>query len=230
MVAPHSGHTATLLKTGEVLIAGFGNGNAELFDPNTLTFTQTGSMHEARVLHTATLLNDGRVLIAGGIQGLPPSTTVLSEAELYDPNTGTFMPTNHGMNAARQLHTASLLTDGTVLITGGLADNASAALATAEIFDPANQTFTATTGVMNSPRYIHAAAVLDDGTVLICGGGDGIGAVSSAEVYDPAAKMFSAIGDMTRIRANHTATKLQNGRVLVTGGNNSAPATAELYQ
>lgn len=230
MIAPHSGHTATLLKTGKVLIAGFGNGIAELFDPNTGLFTQTGSMTEARVLHTATLLNDGKVLITGGIQGTPPTTTVLAEAELYDPNTGTFVTTMHAMNAVRQLHTASLLGDGTVLITGGLADNANAALATAEIFDSTNQTFTTTNGTMTSARYIHAAVVLDDGTVLVCGGGDGVGAVSSAEVYDPAKKTFSVTGGMTTIRANHTATKLGDGKVLVTGGNNSTPAVAELYQ
>lgn len=230
MVAPHSAHTATLLKTGKVLITGYGNTNAELFDPNTGLFTPTGSLSEGRVFHTATLLNDGKVLITGGIQGLPPNTTVLSEAELYDPNTGTFTTTMHAMNAPRQLHTASLLGDGTVLITGGLADDAAAALATAEIFDPSNQTFTVTTGPMATARYIHTATVLEDGTVLVCGGGDGVGAVSSAEVYDPAAKTFSATGAMTTIRANHAATKLANGRVLVTGGNNSTPAVAELYQ
>jgi len=228
MVAPHSGHTATLLKTGKVLIAGLGNGIAELFDPNTGVFTQTGSMVEARSLHTATLLNDGKVLIAGGINGLPPNTNVLSEAELYDPNWGTFTPTIHSMTAARQWHTASLLGDGTVLIAGGLADNATAAIATAEVFDPANETFTVTKGTMTSPRYFHAATVLPDGTVLVCGGGSGTATLSSAEVYDPAAGNFSITGTMTTPRAHHAATKLGNGKVLVTGG--TTTVSAELYQ
>jgi putative Ig domain-containing protein/galactose oxidase-like protein len=232
MIAVHASHTATLLNTGKVLVAGWGNAVAELFDPSTGTFTQTGSMVQARVDHTATLLNSGKVLITGGIQGAPPNTTVLAEAELYDPSAGSFLPTVGSMSSPRHLHTGSLLSDGTVLVAGGL-DNAGKALATAEVFDPTTQNFTAAKGSMGSARYFHTATVLTDKTVLLVGGNDGAKALATAEVYDPAAGTFSPTGSLGTARQSHAATILGNGTVIVAGGMNSgasALASAELYQ
>lgn len=233
MIAVHASHTATLLNTGKVLVAGWGNAIAELFDPSTETFAQTGSMVQPRVDHTATLLNSGKVLITGGIQGASPNTTVLAEAELYDPSTGSFLSTVGGsMSSARHLHSASLLSDGTVLVAGGL-DNTGKALATADVFDPTTQTFTVTKGPMGSARYVHTATVLTDKTVLLVGGNDGANSLATAEVYDPAAGTFSPTGTLGTARQSHTATILSNGTVVVAGGANSsssALATAELYQ
>jgi hypothetical protein len=227
----HASHTATLLSTGKVLVAGWGNATAELFDPATGTFAQTGSMATARVSHTATLLNNGKVLLTGGIQGAPPATTVLAEAELYDPASGSFLPTLGRLVTAREWHTASLLAGGKVLVTGGL-DSTGNAIATAELFDPTNQSFTATTGNMGTARAFQTATVLKDGTVLVAGG-DPPGAVvlATAELYNPTSQTFTPTGSMGTARSAHTATLLTDGRVLVTGGTNgSALATAELYQ
>src|ERR671934_257736 len=107
MVTPRSGHCASLLADGRVLIAGGGDGNAnffktgELFDPATQSFTATGNLSEARADATATLLPNGKVLIAGGQNSGAKS---LSSAELYDPSTGTFIPTGN-MHLARAQHT-----------------------------------------------------------------------------------------------------------------------------
>ena len=89
-----SGLTATRLLNGKVLIAGGQSGDssqasAELYDPLTGTFSQTGSMSDPRSFHTATLLADGRVLIAGGHRFNHPASTIAT-AELYDPATGAF--------------------------------------------------------------------------------------------------------------------------------------------
>jgi hypothetical protein len=227
----HSSHTATLLNTGKVLVAGWGNAFAELFDPATKTFTQTGSMVTARVGHTATLLKNGKVLVIGGIQGTPPNTTVLAEAELYDPGSGSFSATLGGLTTARQLHTATVLSDGsTVLVTGGL-DSAGTPIISAEVFGLTLQTFTAPKGNMATPRAFHTATRLTDGTVLTTGGSSGTSPLFSAEVYDPVAQTFSPTGSMVSTRQSHTATLLNDGTVLVTGGTNAAVlASAELYK
>jgi len=132
MTTAREGHTATLLNNGTVLIAG-GNGvtgdlvTAELFDPATAIFTPTGSLPSVRRNHTATLLNDGTVLLTGGdysvdrddgSQRCRPQLESSASAELYDPSSGIFAYTSN-MVHPRALHTATLLTSGEVLVTGG---------------------------------------------------------------------------------------------------------------
>lgn len=242
MSSGRSTHTATSLADGRVLLAGgydFASPitSADLFDPRTDAFTATGQMATARGFDTATLLLDGRVLFAGG----NPFTWTfpgpfIASAELYDPTTGTFGPTG-SLATARNLHTATLLTDGRVLITGGN-DTYGHSLASAELYDPKTGTFSPT-GSMTTPRGFHSAARLPDGRVLIAGGGSagwtGGHFVASAEVYDPATGTFTATGPMTVDRALHATTLLADGRVLVAGGFNNdnggskSLASAEVY-
>jgi hypothetical protein len=235
------GQTATLLADGRVLVAG-GWGlvpaeqypvyyaSAEIYDPGAGTFSLTGSMHTARSGATATLLPDGRVLIAGGVPG--PATAAVSSAEIYDPTTGTFSQTG-SMSVERNSHTATLLPDGRVLVAGGWNPRQMAALASAEIYSPTTGTFSPT-GSMATARQEHTATLLKDGRVLVAGGSDdeySTGAVSSAEVYDPATGGFTPTGPMTTWRLGQTATLLGDGRVLVSGGEwiGETPATADLY-
>jgi hypothetical protein len=226
----HASHSATLLNTGKVLVAGWGNAFAELFNPATNSFTQTGSMVQPRVGHAATLLTNGKVLLTGGIQGAPPNTTVLAEAELYDPGSGSFSATLQPMATARNLHTATLLADGTVLVTGGF-DSAGKPLASAELFILTTQSFTPAKGSMETPRALQTATRLTDGTVLVAGGTSGSSTLATAEVYDPTAGTFSPTGGMVSSRQAHTATLLTDGTVLLTGGTGGAVlASAELYK
>ncbi|HEX2756422.1 MAG TPA: kelch repeat-containing protein [Candidatus Limnocylindrales bacterium] len=223
-------HTATLLSDGRVLIAGGGVGSwvaagatylasAELYDPNTGTFSPTGSMTTSREDHTATRLADGRVLIVGGNDA---GSHAVASAELYDPKTGTFSPTG-SMAMARGFHTATLLADGRVLIAGG--DQAAWTdsgpfLASAEVYDPRTGSFT-TTGTMPDGRAYHAATLLSDGRVLITGGvtfGGANPSLASVELYDPRTGKFSPTGAMTVGRVYQTATLLSDGRVLIAGG------------
>ena len=238
------GHTATLLNNGEVLVTGGSAGGpprggppgpptllatAELFDPTSGTFTGTGSMSIVRIGHTATLLKNGKVLVTGGgpfpVQnGIPPYA--LASAELFDPTSGTFTPTTGSMSVGRYGHTATLLNNGTVLVTGG--DNGLGALPTADLFDPTSETFTPTTGKMSVARYGHTATLLNNAKVLITGGGG-----NTAELFDPTNETFTpTTGSMETARSYHTATLLDDGKVLVTGGvdsNNQALASAELF-
>src|SRR5713101_3461485 len=113
-------HTATLLNSGKVLVAGGYNGgyltSAELYDPVAGTWTATGSLNTARTNHTATLLNSGKVLVAGGYNSTSGS---LTSAELYDPAAGTWTATG-SLNNGRYAHTATLLSNGKVLVAGGV--------------------------------------------------------------------------------------------------------------
>jgi hypothetical protein len=197
-----------------------------------IDFVLTGSMNDStRAGHTATLLNNGKVLVAGGYDN---TAATLASAELYDPAAGTFTATG-SMTGPRYFHTATLLNNGKVLITGGGNDNTQTVLATAELYDPATGTFTATGG-MTSARTSHTATLLNNGKVLVTGGTDTFSgfasADASAELYDPATGIFTATGGMTSARTSHTATLLNNGKVLVAGGydnTGTTPASAELY-
>jgi Galactose oxidase, central domain len=231
METPRTIHTATLLNTGNVLVAGGNDDNqnalasAELFNPATATFTPTGSMAAARAGHTATILATGNVLVAGGMDG----NTVLSSAELFDPSSGTFSSAGT-MNAARFEHTATLLQDGTVLITGGQ-DAGGNSLASAELLDPVAGTFTLTMS-MNVARAQHTATPLQSGKVLVTGGRDSSGAaLDSAEVYDPVAGTFTLTNNMNTGRISHTATRLPNNTVLIAGGSGGGEAlgAAEIF-
>ena len=229
-----SEHTATLLQSNKVLVAGGSDTNAnslptvELYDPAAGTFAATGSMAGARTLHTATLLKDGRVLIAGGAD---TNANPLATAEIFNPATGTFSAAGN-MGAARAQHTATLLNSGKVLIAGGV-DSTKTPLASAELFDPTSGTF-APAGNMGSPRARHTATLLvvpqssADGKVLVAGGIDGnLNAAASAELFDPSSGTFAPTGTMQNARAGHAAVQLSNARVLVVGGDRQA--SAELF-
>lgn len=239
MVATYRvGHTATLLPDGRVLAAGGGQFNgrfdlatAELYDPRTGTWTGTAAMSEVRWGHTATLLPNGAVLVAGG-QPDGGGTESWASAELYDPVTGTWEPTAP-MREARTGHTAALLSNGQVLVSGGY--NSGGILASAELYDPDLGSWTAT-GDMRLARVGHTATLLPDGHVLVVGSGTPTGdVVASAELYDPSSGTWSNTGRMAEGRAGPTATLLPDGRVLVVGGTDggnsfrNALASAEIY-
>jgi hypothetical protein len=215
-LASHDSRTASMLAKGKVLAASESDNSddlatAELFDPATGTFTATGAMSEGRSEHTATLLADGKVLLAGGATG--------NAAELFDPATGLFTATGDLVVGGRWGCTATLLKDGTVLIAGGRDSEDvfdAFPLNDAELFNPATGTFTAT-GSMIQFRYEHAAALLNNGQVLLTGGFNG-NPVPDAELFDTTTGTFSRTGSMGTPRADHTATLLNDGTVLVAGG------------
>jgi hypothetical protein len=239
MSTGRTAHTATLLPSGKVLIAGgdscfFANysfyyqgcplNSTEVYDSGSGTFAPTGNMSVNRVFHTATLLNNGKVLVTGGHD---------ASAELYDPTSGKFAATG-SMSVGRNSHTATLLASGKVLIAGG--NNVSGALATAELYDPNSGTFTATgTMTATAGRTAHTATLLANGKVLIAGGQNTSGALASAELYDPNTGTFTAnTNSMVSPRTLQTATMLSSGNVLVTGGitnvaNPVSLSSAEVY-
>jgi hypothetical protein len=229
---------AVALQDGRVLLNSQDDGQTDIYDPNADSFTATGRMKEARREDTVTLLRDGRVLFAGGMASGSDDNTVLDSAELYDPTTGTFSYTAGRPVVARAQATATLLSDGRVLIVGGLKDEPSAAdpwippLASAEIFDPATDRFTLT-GSLEMGRVGHGANLLPDGDILITGGNDpNDRTLAGTELYRPDMGKFTRASSMTSARCYHAATTLADGRILIAGGydNQSVElATAEIY-
>ncbi len=127
-------------------------------------------------------------------------------------------PTRGNLNTARREHTATLLPDGKVLVAGGL--NGGSSLTSAELYDPASGSWTAT-GNLHHARFAHTATKLPNGKILVAGGLDGFpggSVLSSAELYDPASGTWTDTGSLNTARVRHTATLLPNGKVLVAGG------------
>ncbi|WP_437726006.1 kelch repeat-containing protein [Sorangium sp. So ce861] len=190
-------------------------------------------MSVGRANHTATRLLDGRVLVAGGetTRGALSAwyDSALSSAEVYDPATGAWTAAA-SMGSARSMHTATLLSNGKVLVVGGGTNggHTPAPLAAAEIYDPAANVWTAVPP-MDVPRLGHTATPLPDGRVLVAGGsptGRSPEELASCAIYDPALNAWSAGGSMHRARSFHAATLLLDGKVFVSGG---IDATAETY-
>jgi hypothetical protein len=209
-------------------------------------FSPTGSIYVAPAGKTQTLLNSGKVLIAGGEFTCGQFVScATAEATLYDPTTGTFTPTG-SLNIARESHTATMLDSGNVLIAGGYAPVTGNPYVNmdifneAELYDPHTETFTFT-GSMHDARYQHTATLMNDGLVLVAGGGDLVevefnrfvqGTLDSAELYDPTTGKFTYTGQLHTALAGQTATMLNDGQVLVAGGSSDAvpqPGAAELY-
>ena len=245
MNVSRSRHTAILLPDGAVLVAGGLTGSlgdivttasAEIYDPNTGTWSLTSSMSAPRSRFTATLLPSGKVLVAGGSNNGFATAT----AELYDFQTGLWTQTGN-MNMPRAFHTATLLDDGRVLVTGGLSagdGNDNFVEKTAEIYDSNTGTWTLIDKMSNA-RYGHTATRLPNGAVLIVGGagprGDLVYTVR-AELFDLHSGIWKNVDSIITPRGFHTAVLLNSGNVMVAGGltlpanSPNRTATAELFQ
>src|SRR6266571_445417 len=239
MAAARSSHVAVRLLDGRVLVAGGINAmtrlaTAELFDPATGAWSSVADMNFPRLGHAAVLLGNGRVLVIGGARfNNCVEPAVGGSAEIFDPVAGTWTLTGP-LNVPRHSPAAVVLQDGRVLVAGGsdrcghmwtsaallpdgrvlLAGGMSAypfpSLASAELYDPATGTWSATGSMADQRIWTSEDAsaegflvVLPDGKVLTAGGvsrPDNFGAsdtyLKSAELYDPATGTWSPAGDM----------------------------------
>lgn len=202
-------------------------------------WTPAPALATPRSGQTALLLPDGRILFYGGAIATGDPTT----GEVYDPVSGSRRVTKPRPDAQGQ-GAPVLLADGKLLLTGGelnldIDPNSARTLATAQTYDPDMDAYTPV-AALNIARVNHTATVLPDGAVLVVGGstGGGVGpglgtnAVAQAERYIPLTNGWSPAGALATARSLHTATLLQDGRVLVVGGRTNPgaiTATAEVW-
>src|SRR5262249_42014988 len=183
--------------------------------PTTPTWSITGDLNVGRSFHASTLLPDGKVLVIGGLGGGPSNS-----AELYDPATEKWTPTGSS-NLIHFYPTATLLPNGKVLVVSGT-NTVIPNEGGSELYDPSTGTWSLTDPLIESfGLTFHTATLLPNGKVLVAGGAYGdfvFIATRSAWLYDPSTGKWTPTGDLNGGRANHTATLLPNGKVLVAGG------------
>ncbi|CAF2862759.1 unnamed protein product [Rotaria sp. Silwood2] len=236
MVTPRFLHSSILLNNGQVLVVGGSSttdyyasslNSAELYNPSTGVWINTGSISIGRARPPISMLANGKVLITGGFLA-GSDRRYLNSAEVYDPSTGVWTKTGN-MSVLRGSHTATMLTNGKILVAGGY--NFNGFLSSAELYDPTTGVWTLT-GSLSATRGFHRACMLANGKVLVVAGANENGMVGSAELYDPLTGLWTKAGNMSTARYDHTATTLLNGKVLVAGGYNDYQyylSSAELY-
>ncbi len=236
MVSVRSGHTATLLANGKVLVAGgFGNAgsqsSSEIYNPATGTWTPTGSMNVPRGWHVAIKLTaSGWVLVAGGRDS---TAAAVASAELYNPASGKWKLTTVPMTTAREGCPATELPDGQVLVSGGPTCWVGCEHTPADLYDPATGFWSATTPLATQRGGGHIQVLLQNGKVLAAGGTGYQSFNTSAEIYDPTARTWTLTGSMSTGRSGFPGVVLLGGQVLAAGGSTwfdgQTTAAAELY-
>ena len=243
MTTPRFLHSASLLPNGEVLVAGgwstcctssqYPLSSSELWNPTTGTWAAIGNMANPHADQTATIFNNGNVLIAGGqnyAQGSLQEVGESAATELYEYATGTWNSVGN-MTVARDYAGAALLSNGSVLEAGGAAGGCCAGLFSAETFNPATLTWTATPSTMIDPRTGPAVSTIFNATSVLVSGGSSccsspISTYASTEFYNSATQFWHLTESLNQARAYSTSVTLQDGTVLAVGGGYSS---AERY-
>ncbi|GBF44275.1 hypothetical protein LPTSP2_35780 [Leptospira ellinghausenii] len=191
-----------------------------VFDTETTSFTQSGSMVEPRHMHDIVKLPNGKVMVIGGISNYTPVLpgmyfTTLNTAEIYDPNTETFTQLSNRLKTPRSFSCSVVLNDGRVMIIGGT-DGVFAPKDTTEFFDPNTETFS---WGPNLPTPVGALKCLklSDGNVLIYGAQ--LSNLSNATMlYDVSKNRILTVANSLYRREWSFALELPDGGVLFYGG------------
>lgn len=228
-----SGHSATRLADGRVLVVGGGDEasyllSSELFDPAkpaSAAWSAGPKLLENRFGHHALLLPTGEVLVTGGGSDGIELATIL----LYQVATSSWKLALGTLKQARRAHQATLLPGGKILISGGETGggvHGKTYLDSLEVLDLASGTSTPLAVTMSKPRSYHSATLLADGRVLIVGGTCGSCGkpVDLDDLYDPKSDTVTTLPHPGGGVTTHLAARLLDGRVLVAGNDYGANA------
>ena len=214
----------TAIYVGGADANGFPLTTCEIYNPATTAWTLAAPLAVGVERHTVTQLSDGRLVVIGGNTSMSYDASQPTGAiEIYDYNANQW--SNGGtLNIARQNHTATLLLDGTILVTGGYIG--SDVTASCEIYDPSTGTCSNVAPLILA-RHDHSAILLNDGRVLVVGGrdgGSGSNYFNESEIYDPTSNTWTVIGNMIQSRIKGSLVTFSDGTVLASGGRNT-PST-----
>lgn len=251
LAGPRAGHAAATLADGRVLVAG-GTTNftdlttaitsvlntVEIYNPATNTWAAGPNIGGRRLVPALTLLNNNRILISGGIEvtllfGIPIALTSTNKAQLYNPATNAWsLAPNMPVGRAYHHDNQVTLADGRVLLAGGvlvpdLTTVANAAsIADADLYNPATNTWTSTT--MSHARTGHSATRLANGTIVVCGGAEGLvtapTSLAAVATFDPATNTWTDLAPLTVARVGHTAALLPDGLLVLLGPDTTGEA------
>ena len=248
-------HTATFLRSGKILVVGGesnngGTSSLEIYDTENGSWVNGQSLPNPRFGHTANLIGRESVLIAGGEDGENPTASTV----VYNANTDTWT-SSLDMLQPRTKHASSILTDGRVIVVGGI--NSSGTLSSAEIYDPVLQHWTSSgesllprighsvTALKNGMILVVGGKIpiekSNQNSLLLCENSNeappsaGVtkgyrckdGAAALTEIYDPTNNSWKESSSLLAPRWGHTATLLEDGRVLVAGGTNNYSSVVE---
>jgi len=222
LVSPVGPNNAFALTDGRVISVGMVQdedgwpATTQKWNPRTNTWKADAAAPALPGLYegVAVMLDDGRVLVTGyctsGCAGG-------ANAELYDPAHDRWSLPGQ-MKHGRYAHAMVKLTDGRVLVMGGcLMHNCMAIASSAEIFDPADGTFS-DAAPMRIHRALFTATLLADGRVLVAGGFNTAGVLAENETYDPASNSWRVNSPMKYPHRDQAAALLHDERVLIVGG------------
>ena len=248
MTTARGDHAASILSNGKILVSGgIGDwgagqrspaiGSSEILDLTTKSWTSASPLNHPRYGHTQTVLNDGTLLAVGGspngVKDIPP--------EIYTASNDTWTETSKMSYSRRLGHSATLMANGEVLVTGGLAEveGNKRIIAKVEIYNPKDGSWRLVSD-MTMPREKHKAVLLNNGKVLVIGSDNEeqyVRGVTTAELYDPDNDSWTGLGKLMDEHAERfTAVLLNDGKVLVSGGGTKGrrltpetTATMEIY-
>ena len=206
-------HNLIKLNDGSILaVGGFSEVTCEILNKNYSAWSFTDSLKKRRYNgQSVTLMQDGNVLLAGGYYFLRTTNrdTAWKECELYNYLKKEWTVVKD-LNIGRYDHTATLLKDGKILVTGGtLHQNGVQLINSCEIYDPKTNEWTFAEP-MNYPRARHSATLLSDGKVLVIGGQQKI-----SELYDPVINKWTTVGSVNLASGHNTAITLKNEEYLL---------------